>query len=77
MMCGGGHLGEAKLMHRVQERYYWPGYSESESLVQDMCQMRQEKVSYPSEEGFNANNTSRVSYASGGSGHNGPSTRDR
>ena len=50
---------------------------ECESLVQDMCQMRQEKVSYPSKEGFHANNTSRVSYASGGSGHNGPSTRDR
>ena len=35
--------------------------------------MRQEKVSYPSKEGFHAKNTSRVSYASGGSGHNGPS----
>ena len=34
--------------------------------------MRQVKVSYPSKEGFHANNTSRVSYASGGSGHNGP-----
>ena len=74
----GGHLGEAKLMHHVQEWYYWPGYSESMKVLCRTCVKcaQRKSVTHPSKEGFHADIASRVFHADCSNGHNGTSTSD-
>ena len=49
-----GHLGDAKLLHCVQEGYCWARYSECVMFWYNICQVCLEKVSHPLKEGFQA-----------------------
>ena len=72
------HFGEEKLMHCVQKRYYWPGYSESMTQTfgagHVTIKCARKKSSIPQRK---ASMQTIQTYADHDSGYNGTSTSDR